>query len=102
MSLSYREMTVDDLPAFFKLRVATRENVVTMEELEEDHGVTPESLAEAMATHVKGWFCEDDELAVCGMARGDLAALQHRSNHPRLWLLSQARLAHDRRTARRR
>ncbi len=72
MSLVYREMATDDLPAVFELRVATRENAVTMEELEEDYGITPQSLAEAMATHVKGWLCEDNGLAV-GFAMGDRA-----------------------------
>ncbi len=72
MTLVYREMTVLDLPAVFELRVATRENAVTMQELEEDYGITPRSLAEAMATHVRGWLCEDAGLAV-GFAMGDRA-----------------------------
>lgn len=59
VSLSYRELSVDDLPAVFALRLSTVENRVTMEELEADYGVTPQSLAEGMKTHVRGWLCED-------------------------------------------
>lgn len=70
MPLVYREMTTADLPAVLELRVATRENAVTLEELEEDYGITPESLAEAMATHVRGWLCEEAGQVV-GFAMGD-------------------------------
>lgn len=70
MPPSYREMIAADLPAVFELRVATRENAVTMKELEEDYGITPESLAEAMRSHVKGWLCEDAGQVV-GFAMGD-------------------------------
>ena len=68
--MTYREMLVADLPAVFELRVATRENAVTLEELEQDYGITPASLAEAMATDVKGWLCEEEGLVV-GFAMGD-------------------------------
>lgn len=70
MTLSFREMRASDLPAVFELRVSTRENAVTMEELEEDYGITPASLAEAMAADVKGWLCEEEGLVV-GFAMGD-------------------------------
>ena len=72
MTLSFREMRPNDLPAVFELRVSTRENAVTMEELEEDYGITPASLAEAMASHVKGWLCEEQGQVV-GFAMGDRA-----------------------------
>lgn len=72
MTLHFREMQVEDLPAVFELRVSTRENAVTMEELEEDYGITPASLAEAMAHDVKGWLCEEQDLVV-GFAMGDRA-----------------------------
>ena len=72
MSLVYHEMAAEDLPAVFNLRIATRENAVTMEELEDDYGITPQLLAEAMATHVRGWLCEDAGLVV-GFAMGDRA-----------------------------
>lgn len=68
--LSYREMSVDDLPAVFALRLSTVENRVTMEELEKDYGVTPRSLAEAMRSHARGWLCEDSGRVV-GFSMGN-------------------------------
>ena len=70
MPLIFREMQVQDLPAVFELRVSTRENAVTLEELEEDYGITPASLAEAMTRDVKGWLSEEQGLVV-GFATGD-------------------------------
>lgn len=70
MTLKYREVRADDLPAVFDVRLSTRENAVTMAELEEVYGVTPETLAEAMKTHVKGWLCEDGGKVV-GFSMGD-------------------------------
>jgi len=70
MTFSFRKMRASDLPAVFELRVSTRENAVTMEELEHDYGITPASLAEAMAADVKGWLCEEQGLVV-GFAMGD-------------------------------
>lgn len=78
MSLTYRPMTVAELPAVLALRVATRENAVTLEELRDDYGITPASLAAAMATHVQGWLCEaagqvggQAGAQVAGFAMGD-------------------------------
>lgn len=70
MKLRYRKMTPADLPAVFSVRLSTIENAITMEELEEDYGITPESLAKAMSSHVSGWLCEDSE-AVVGFSMGD-------------------------------
>ena len=70
MTFSFRKMRASDLPAVFELRVSTRENAVTMEELEHDYGITLASLAEAMAADVKGWLCEEQGLVV-GFAMGD-------------------------------
>ena len=70
MTLSYREMGIGDLPAAFELRLSTIENAITMEELEEDYGITPESLAAAMRSHVRGWLCEESGSAV-GFSMGD-------------------------------
>ena len=72
MSLTFREMTVDDLPAAFAVRLSTVENAITMEELKDDYGITPESLAQAMRAQVQGWLCEDAGKAV-GFAMGDRA-----------------------------
>ena len=65
-------MTVEDLPAVFALRVITRENRVTMQDLV-DYGITPESLADAMTSSVKGWVYEDDGKVV-GFAMADQAS----------------------------
>lgn len=70
MTLSYRAMRVDDLPAALDVRLSTVENAVTPEVLERDYGVTPASVAEAMRSHVKGWLCEEAG-AVVGFAMGD-------------------------------
>jgi len=70
MKLRYRKMTPADLPAVFAVRLSTIENAVTMEELEDDYGITPESLAKAMGSHVSGWLCEDAETVV-GFSMGD-------------------------------
>lgn len=70
MPLTYREITVDDLPAVFLVRYATVENAITPEELENDYGVTPASLAEALRGPVRGWLCEDNG-TVAGFAMGD-------------------------------
>jgi predicted transcriptional regulator len=42
--LTYRRMTADDLPAVLAVRFATVENAITLEELEEDYGITPQGL----------------------------------------------------------
>lgn len=42
MPLSYPKMEISDLSAVFAVRLASVENVVTMEDLEEDYGITPE------------------------------------------------------------
>lgn len=70
MDLSYRPMKIDDLPAALELRFSTVENAVTLEELEQDYGITPQSLAESMKTHVRGWLCEN-EGRVVGFSMGD-------------------------------
>ncbi len=70
MPLTYREITVDDIPAVFHVRVSTVENAITAAELEAGYGVTPASLAGALRGPVRGWLCEDDG-AVVGFAMGD-------------------------------
>ena len=72
MTLAYRKMTVSDLPAAFSVRLSTIENAITMQVLEEDYGITPESLAAAMESAVQGWLCEDDGKMV-GFTLGDRA-----------------------------
>jgi ribosomal protein S18 acetylase RimI-like enzyme len=70
MKSIYREMNIYDLPEVFLVRLSTRENNVTITELEEDYGITPESVAEAMKTNVKGWVCEVSKKVV-GFSMGN-------------------------------
>jgi len=65
-----REMTVADLPDVFGVRVSTVENSVTMQELEDEYELTPETLASAMQVSAKGWVCEIGGRIV-GFAMGD-------------------------------
>lgn len=66
----FREMTVSDLPEVFSVRVSTKENSVTMQELEKEYELTPRSLAAAMLINMRGWVCEVDGRIV-GFAMGD-------------------------------
>jgi len=68
--LTYRAMTVDDVPAVLELRFSTVENAITLEELEADYGITPATIAASMESDSRGWLCEDDSTVV-GFAMGD-------------------------------
>ena len=68
--LTYRAMTVDDIPAVLEVRFSTIENAITLEALEADYGITPETMAASMAGDCRGWLCEDDSNVV-GFAMGD-------------------------------
>lgn len=70
MTLAYRPIEVDDLPASLAVRVSTRENALTVKQLRDDYGVTPETVAAGLATNLGGWVCEDAG-AVVGFAIGD-------------------------------
>lgn len=65
-----REMMPSDLESVFAVRLATRENRVTMEELADDYGITLDGLAQDMRTHLRGWLAEDGRRAV-GFSMGD-------------------------------
>ena len=67
---TFREMTASDLHEVFALRVSTLENTITMQVLEEEYGLTPETAAEALQHSAKGWVCEIDGKIV-GFAMGD-------------------------------
>ena len=71
--MAIRAMTVEDLPEVFAVRVSTIENAITMAELEEWYGLTPETLAEAMQDAVRGWVCEIDRKIVA-FVMGDKAS----------------------------
>ena len=69
MHLTFRPMEVQDIPAVLKLRLSTKENAITLQELEEDYGITPKALAEAMHAGTRGWLCETQDRVV-GYAMG--------------------------------
>jgi ribosomal protein S18 acetylase RimI-like enzyme len=55
---SFREITAADVPALFYVRPRTRENALTLEELQR-LGINPRSVTESLAQSTKGWVCED-------------------------------------------
>ncbi len=63
-------MLPSDIEATLKVRFSTVENAITREELEEDYGITPQSMALDMEAHARGWVCEDAGQIV-GFAMGD-------------------------------
>jgi len=70
MKLEFRQMAPEDLPATFSVRLSTVENAISMERLEREYAITPESVADAMTRDVKGWVCEDSGTVV-GFAMGN-------------------------------
>ncbi len=70
MPLSNRQMQPGDIPAVLAVRFSTKENAITLEELEEDYGITPQSIAHSLTVQTRGWLCEDDGNVV-GVAMGN-------------------------------
>lgn len=62
-NLTVREITQADIPALFDVRTRTRENAYTLEELQ-GLGITPETVAQKLATSFNGWLCSDDDRVV--------------------------------------
>ncbi len=52
----YREIKAADMPGLFQVRMHTRENSYTLEQLHR-LGITPESVVQKLATTFKGWLC---------------------------------------------
>jgi GNAT superfamily N-acetyltransferase len=69
--MALREITKDDVPDLFAVRVATHENRLTREELA-SLGITEESVKEKLDESFKGWLYEVDGKVV-GFAIGDKA-----------------------------
>ncbi len=67
--LHFREITRGDIPTLFRVRVATRENAYTREELQ-GLGITVSSVSAMIDTTHRGWLCEDDNKVV-GFAMGN-------------------------------
>lgn len=55
--MKYREITFNDIPTIFDVRVATNENNFTYEELEA-RGITYHLLEDKLLSTCKGWLCE--------------------------------------------
>jgi ribosomal protein S18 acetylase RimI-like enzyme len=77
--LTFREITHDDVPLLFGVRVATHENAYTMEELDR-LGINEESVSAMIGTTHRGWLCEEDDRVV-GFAMG------HRENGE-MWVIA--------------
>lgn len=67
--LSFRPVTLADVPELFVVRVQTRENRYSLEELA-GIGITEGSICAALQASFSGWLCEDGERVV-GFALGD-------------------------------
>ncbi|MEM9471596.1 MAG: GNAT family N-acetyltransferase [Pseudomonadota bacterium] len=59
MPLTYRRMQPEDVSAALAVRLSTKENAVTLDELEHDYGVTPQSMEDDLRSNANGWVCED-------------------------------------------
>lgn len=59
-ALTFREMTVDDIAPALEMRFTTNENAITPERLEQQYGVTVQSLTPRLSAELKGWLCEAD------------------------------------------
>ena len=70
MTPCIRAMTVADIPATIAVRLSTRENAITLDEMRDHYGVTPDSIAAALARDAAGWVAEVAGQVV-GFAMGD-------------------------------
>ena len=68
--MKFRRIEPSDVDAVFNVRLSTRENAITLAELEEEYGVTPALFAKALEGNVAGWLAEDDGRVV-GFATGN-------------------------------
>src|ERR1700740_3683567 len=58
-AVNFRETTAADVPAALSyVRPRTRENAMTLQELER-LGINPQSVAESLVKSTKGWVCDD-------------------------------------------
>ena len=59
----FREMKAGDVPGLFYVRPRTRENAMTLEELQR-LGINPQSVTESLGKSTKGWVCDDSDRVV--------------------------------------
>jgi len=57
-AVQFREITAADVPELFYVRPRTRENALTVDELQQ-LGINPESVTESLGQSAKGWVCDD-------------------------------------------
>jgi GNAT superfamily N-acetyltransferase len=69
--VKFREVTAADVPSLFHVRTRTRENTITLEELER-LGINPRSVTEGLRISTKGWVCDDSDRVV-GFSMADRA-----------------------------
>ena len=77
--LNCREITPDDVPSLLAVRIATRENTYTMDQLRE-LGITAESVRALLGKTHRGWLCED-EGRVVGFSMGN-------KQHGEIWVIA--------------
>lgn len=77
--LRFREIEDEDVPSLFAVRIATRENAYTMDQLRE-LGITVESVGAMLGKTHRGWLCED-EGQVVGFAMGN-------RQHGEIWVIA--------------
>ncbi len=65
----FREITVQDVPELIVLRTTTRENALSMEELNR-LDITEKSVRAMIGASHRGWLCESDG-RIAGFAMGD-------------------------------
>jgi hypothetical protein len=68
--MTFREITIKDVPALFDVRTSVRENTYTSEGLYRD-GITEKAVAEIIGSTHCGWLCEiDSKIVGFTMANG--------------------------------
>ncbi len=67
--MKIRKIIIDDVPALFPLRAATRENALSIEQLDR-MGINGESVVRMLESTHRGWLCEADGRIV-GFAMGN-------------------------------
>lgn len=95
--LAVREMTVADLAPALEMRITTNENAITTDRLEQQYGVTAQSLTPRLSGDLAGWLCESDSQVVgfvmADRSTGELEVLAVRPGYEGLGI---GRSLHDR------
>jgi len=67
--MQFREVTPKDVPSLFHVRIRTRENGYTLEQLAA-LGITEDTVVERLASSFKGWLCQSED-SVAGFCMAD-------------------------------